>query len=216
MKFSNYVGMEDPREAIMDGLKRKGRSMSWLSQQFGKNRAYIQQFIERGTPHELDLQQNLQVSELLDIPLKALGVPDVDIRRLGLNGPKGHTGGFNDDAAHYEPPPGSILSRDPVIDYWVMKSDCLINHPLRIQQGDILVFDLSAAAIEAVKSEQIVLVQCYDKNDFIRAQTLIREFIRPNLITTNRDTNNEIFNLDDNSLPFEPHVRGVFRNLVRG
>lgn len=205
--------MTDARTAIINGLKKQNKSMAWLSRQLGKNRAYIQQHIERGSPHELDLNQKVLVSELLHLPLSSLGVSNLEVKR---SRPSGAVGGLNEDAEIYEIPVGSILSPDPMLGYFVMRSDSLATHPLKIMRGDIVIFNLSPEAIETVKTEQIVLVQCYDKSEFLNARTLIREFVRPNLVMTNKPTANELFSLDDPTLPFEAHIRGVFKNFLRG
>lgn len=188
--------------------------MSWLSQRLGKNHAYIQQYVDRGSPRELDLEMKIKIAEALAMPLHELGVTEYDIRqRSNSSDPKGV---LEEDATAYVPPPGSILTAHPTIGYMKMTSNVLESHPLRIVAGDVLAFNMSPAAVESVRSEQIVLLQLYDKSDMLKARTAIREYIRPGLCVTNRTTDNEIFALGDPGLPFEPVIKGVFQNLVRG
>jgi hypothetical protein len=200
------------RETIRQGLAGKGRSMRWLSLKLGQNPAYIHQFLERGTPRDLDLQDVIECARLLNVPLQNFGITDVDLRAKD-NQPRS---AFEEDAVEFDLPNGSILTTSENISYVRMTSDALTSHPLRIEHGDVLAFDLSKAAVENIKSEAVVLLRCYPHDPNIAVGvTLVREFIRPSLITTNRPANNLVFSIDDPALPFETHIRGVLRNVVR-
>lgn len=202
------------RDSIRAGLAENKRSKRWLSLQLGQNHAYIQQFLERGTPDELDLQDVVAIARLLNMPLRRFGVDEVDLKPNGVASTA--PVGLAEDAAEYHPPAGSILLTGDNISYYRMTSDALETHPLRIVAGDIIAFDLSAAAVEQVKSEAVVLLRCYDPDpNVLAAKTIVREFIRPSLVTTNRARANEAFSLDDPALPFEPNIVGVLRNVVR-
>ncbi len=206
--------MIDVREKIRARLAEKKRSMEWLSSQLGKNPTYIQQFLERRSPRDLRLELKIKTSELLDMPLTELGVSDYRVQK---NGPATRTAGkFGEDAEPYVPPRSSILTISETIGYFRMMSNALETHPLGIQPGDVLAFDLSTAAIDNLRNEQIVILQCYHPDpQVLAAKTLVREFVRPSLLLTNRAQDNEAFSLDDASLPFEPHIKGVLRNVVR-
>lgn len=201
--------MTDARETIIRRLKEKNRSMKWLSTQLGRNPAYIQQFVERGSPKDLSLEMKVRISELLDITLQELGEEGYDIR------PRPKIEGLDEDARPYEPPPSSLLTRHPAIGYYQMTSDVLSRHPLRIQSGDILAFDLSPEAVENVRTEQIVIAQLYDKEELLKARTVVREYVRPGLLVTNRETDNEVITIGDPGAPFEAHIKGVFKTLIR-
>lgn len=206
--------MSDTRQAIRDSLQKSGRSMEWLSLQLGKNPAYIQQYLERGSPRDLRLEQKILTAELLGMPLSELGVSDLQIKKNSQVAPS--SGGFREDAIEYDPPHGSLLTKAENISYYRMASDVLSRHPLRIMTGDVIAFDMSSSAIENLKSEQVVIVRCFNIDpSILTAETMVREYVRPGLLMTNRERDNEIFALDDPGLPFEPHIRGVLRTVVR-
>lgn len=201
------------RDAIRNGLGARKRSMRWLSQQLGHNPSYIQQFLERGSPTELDLRDILESARLLDMPIQQFGVSDVAVRP---NGTAPQRGGMAEDAVEFAPQFGSILAPQENVSFYRMTSNALENHPLRIVEGDVLAFDMSKAAVESLKSEQVVILRCYHPDtEKLAGSTMVREYIRPGLITTNRMRNNEVFAIDDPSLPFEAVIRGVLRSVVR-
>lgn len=207
--------MINVRENLLKQLDLRGHSMEWLSRRIKRNPAYIQQFIERGVPKELHFKDILVISEVLDMPLEKFGITNLQ-RKNGTEQTSLAPSGFSEDAEPYSPPAGSILTLSDTIAYYRMTSNALEAHPLRIVPGDVLAFDISPAAIEALKSEQVVIVQCYDPDpQVMKARTIVRAFMRPALVTTNRERMNEAFSLDDPTLPFEPHIKGVMRSVVR-
>ena len=51
--------------------------------------------------------------------------------------------------------------------------------------GDVLMIDISAAAVAAPEPLAIVIVQHYDPRSLTRSRTLLRQFVPPFLLTTN-------------------------------
>jgi phage repressor protein C with HTH and peptisase S24 domain len=66
----------EPREALERLLKEKGEDYAGLSRLIGKNAAYIQQFIKRGTPRKLDEQDRRTIANYLGVSETLLGGPD--------------------------------------------------------------------------------------------------------------------------------------------
>lgn len=66
----------DPREALDRLLKERGEDYVGLSRLIGKNAAYIQQFIKRGTPRKLDEQDRRTIANYLGVSEAVLGGPD--------------------------------------------------------------------------------------------------------------------------------------------
>jgi phage repressor protein C with HTH and peptisase S24 domain len=66
----------DPREALDRLLKERGEDYVGLSRLIGKNAAYIQQFIKRGTPRKLDEQDRRTIANYLGVSEVLLGGPD--------------------------------------------------------------------------------------------------------------------------------------------
>lgn len=65
----------DPREALARLLKERGEDFAGLSRLIGKNPAYIQQFIKRGTPRKLDEDDRRTIANYLGVSEALLGGP---------------------------------------------------------------------------------------------------------------------------------------------
>ena len=65
----------DPREALDRLLKERGEDYAGLSRLIGKNPAYIQQFIKRGTPRKLDEDDRRTIARYLGVSEALLGGP---------------------------------------------------------------------------------------------------------------------------------------------
>jgi len=65
----------DPRDALERLLKEKGEDFAGLSRLIGKNPAYIQQFIKRGTPRKLDEEDRRTIARYLGVSEALLGGP---------------------------------------------------------------------------------------------------------------------------------------------
>lgn len=181
--------------------------MRWLSEQLGQNETYIHQFIRRGSPRDLPFEMKLEVANLLDMDLEELGVADYEVR------PK--AGAPKSDAEPFEPSPSNLLVRHPKVIYLRMKSNVLENHPLRIREGDILAFDVSDDPWEKLRTESIVWADVHDKKSRApEPRLLVREFVRPGLLITNRKQDNEIIAVSDDSI-YTMKIRGIFRSLIR-
>src|SRR5690348_6312367 len=63
----------EPREALARLLKEKGEDFAGLSRLIGKNPAYIQQFIKRGTPRKLDEDDRRTIARYLGVDEALLG-----------------------------------------------------------------------------------------------------------------------------------------------
>ena len=68
--------MNDPRMVLDAAISESGASYSDISRLIGKNAAYIQQFIKRGTPRRLDEQDRQTIARHLGVPEHLLsGLP---------------------------------------------------------------------------------------------------------------------------------------------
>jgi hypothetical protein len=204
----------DARKAIQARLAELGdelmapdgsTGMEGLSRLLKKNPAYIQQYVS-GKQKSLPLDVKVRIARILRMSIEDLEVNSHELQQLKLY--RIEPGAFEEDAEPYDPPQ-PILHRQN-ISYVKITSNALERHPLHIVPGDVLAFDISQAALEALRPEQIVLVQLYDKADMLKATTVVREFLRPDLLATNRRTANELFSMSDDALPFEARIKGVF------
>jgi phage repressor protein C with HTH and peptisase S24 domain len=69
---------EDPRHTLERILREKGEDFAGLSRLIGKNPAYIQQFIKRGTPRKLDEDDRRTIARYLGVSETLLGAPGSD------------------------------------------------------------------------------------------------------------------------------------------
>ena len=65
--------MTDPRQIIRDRAAARGLSLSSLSVLAGRNVAYLQQFVTRGTPRRLPDDVRLHVAMALDLDETTIG-----------------------------------------------------------------------------------------------------------------------------------------------
>ena len=72
-----------------------------------------------------------------------------------------------------------------------------------LERGKIITVDETPAGINDAKTGDIVVVEAGSESK----QVLLRVFVRPSLVTTNRATNNSCFRLDNPAM--EAHIRGV-------
>ncbi|HYI38752.1 MAG TPA: S24 family peptidase [Allosphingosinicella sp.] len=91
----------DPRETLARILKEKGEDFAGLSRLIGKNPAYIQQFIKRGTPRKLDEDDRRTIARYLGVSEALLGAPSgnrsggspegmIKVPRLDIGASAGH------------------------------------------------------------------------------------------------------------------------------
>lgn len=201
--------MTDLRALIPARLRELNLSMSWLSKQLGQNRAYIQQFIERGSPRELGDDQVVDIARLLQMRPEQLGVRQMKAReQRGL--------GLHENAEPYDPPERSFLAKRSNIGYFRMRDASLNQHEPRIERMDVAVFDMSAAAVAAKKTGQVVVAQLVDRKDESKSHgTAILVWMAPNKLLTNSSHDNYLISIDDMSLPFEAHIRGVLLSVLK-
>lgn len=89
--------------------------------------------------------------------------------------------------------------------FYDVKSDALKN--LGITPGEKVLIDMGADAIAGVTTGDIVLVQVYSATQLAQGHTLLRQYIAPGILTTNRPRANVSFALEEDE--FEAHIKGV-------
>lgn len=69
----------DPKRAYLDKIiKRKGESYRSVSVLLGRNEAYIQQYIYRTSPKNLNVEDALRIADYFDVPFASLFGPQAD------------------------------------------------------------------------------------------------------------------------------------------
>ncbi len=140
--------MSDPvRKRIRQLIGDKGLDMKSLSLALGKNHAYLQQYLERGIPKELNERSRMLLAEQLDVDEAELGgprgprparpaadvfeqIPEIDVH-AGAGG-----GGFTALESHSSN--GMTFSREVVRDHWRLP-DWLL-YSLNAKSGNLAAF----------------------------------------------------------------------------
>ncbi len=73
--MENAVPFDDPRLALDRLVRDRGEDYAALSRLIGRNPAYIQQFIKRGSPRSLSEQDRLLLADYLGVDEARLGAP---------------------------------------------------------------------------------------------------------------------------------------------
>lgn len=80
--------MDAIRQTLLDGIAREGASLIRLSRLLGRNDAYLQQFVRKGSPRQLPERERAILADYLGLDEAALGGPaergGVPVRRLDV------------------------------------------------------------------------------------------------------------------------------------
>jgi phage repressor protein C with HTH and peptisase S24 domain len=94
--------MVDARSTLAGLADEAGTSLAWLSRALGRNDAYLQQFVKRGTPRRLDEEDRRWLAAYFNVDERALGGSAgseaimVAVRRIDAEAHAG-TGGLVED-----------------------------------------------------------------------------------------------------------------------
>lgn len=107
--------MSNPRERLKELVDNSSTSMAKLSQMIGRNPAYLQQFVSRGSPRKLEEDDRRRLAGFFGIAESELGGPEeksydssrplpveggwVDVPRLPLGASAGHGAAVDEEAA---------------------------------------------------------------------------------------------------------------------
>jgi len=95
--------MVDVRSTLAGLADEAGTSLAWLSRALGRNDAYLQQFVKRGTPRRLDEEDRRWLAAYFNVDERALGgtasgdAAMVAVRRIDAEAHAGAGGLVEDD-----------------------------------------------------------------------------------------------------------------------
>jgi phage repressor protein C with HTH and peptisase S24 domain len=95
--------MVDVRSTLAGLADEAGTSLAWLSRALGRNDAYLQQFVKRGTPRRLDEEDRRWLATYFNVDERALGgtaagdAAMVAVRRIDADAHAGAGGLVEDD-----------------------------------------------------------------------------------------------------------------------
>lgn len=202
--------MEDSDELrafIERRLNMLGLDQAAVSQEIGRNRAYLNDYFRKKSPKFMPIELKLPLAQKLQVPPTALGVPAV----IALQHVEG---GLMEDAVPYlagvdDPVP------PPHIAQFRMKSKALDQHHRKILPGYILGMNLNETDPSKIETGSIVVVQLFDKYETTKSYgTIIRQFIEPNKLITNSSSINEIISMDDPASPVMAVIKGKLAYVI--
>lgn len=181
------------RNRIKELREAKGWTQDYLGRLVGRSKYVIGRLEDGTTPLKIDMARKL--AETFDVPLADL-----------LTGPLVQD--FQEEATPYTAEGDSPLMkaiRRRNMEPWTITTDSL--EALGIKPGEMRIFDHSQAAVDSVRTGDVVIVQLYDRADPMKAKTVVRQFVAPGMIVTNRAGTNIAVTLDNPN--FEGVIKGV-------
>ncbi|MEM8695548.1 MAG: S24 family peptidase [Pseudomonadota bacterium] len=162
---------QDPRLVLERLARERGDDYSALSRLIGRNAAYIQQFIKRGTPRRLAEEDRRILAEYFGVDERMLGAPAENIDRknpLGGQLPGGNMVAVRQYAVNASAGPGALtgeeeeLSRIAFPERWLR----------RLAGGDpatLSIITVSGDSMDPTLSDgDEILVSCDDGADRLR------------------------------------------------
>lgn len=205
--------MTNARNSLKDLLKSKGIKETWLSEQLGYERTYVNDLLRGKAKWPPNLRAAYKIHELTGFSPSALGMSDADVRRMRRS--RFDPEALTDDVEPYDPPRGSPLKPGPGAAYYRLKSNVLELQPRSPVIGDILIVDQSDSIEERLQPGQLVVLRIPLDAADSRYRLLLREFARPGQFFTNRRSDGEIFFIGDPKFLGRPRVIGVVTNIHR-
>ena len=89
--------------------------------------------------------------------------------------------------------------------HFVITSDALQGAGL--QPGTVILIDMTPGALQAMKTGDVIVAQAYDVGGGLTATTIVRQFVAPGLLVTNRQRANVAMSLDDPD--YDIAIKGV-------
>lgn len=156
--------------------------------------------------------------ELAEKLAMALGTDPQDVLGLkkqpGADPEPSRISQFSEDCEPYVAGPTDLpVPKRPNVDPWRVKSNAL--DQVHIYAGDVVLVDVSAAAVEALQPLQCVVAQVYDSDpQVLVARTVMRQFVPPALLITNSSTDNEVpLRLDTEQVAVKGVIVGTQRSF---
>lgn len=79
----------DPRARLLELASERGISMRRLSELIGRNEAYLQQFVNRGSPRKLEETDRRKLARFFGVAESELGAPEENSPSLALRSARG-------------------------------------------------------------------------------------------------------------------------------
>lgn len=174
--------------------KLRGLSASDLAEKVGTSQVQISR-LERGE-RNLTVEWMIRISKALDC------MPEDLLGPIAL-------AQFEESAEPYLSDNDQVSQALSDLNKFLYVTNSTALESIGIAPDQPILFDMSAAACEDLRTGDIVLIQLMDRDGSMHAKSLIRQFIAPDMLTTNRRGRNFSFHLSEES--FTTQIKGVHR-----
>lgn len=105
-------------------------------------------------------------------------------------------GALREEALPFAPEPGTFAAQIALNDhqFWRKLQDTALDQ-IGYIEGDEVIVDVGAAAMRTIETGDVVIANKYS-DDGKTAETIVRQFVAPNLLITNSSRRAEILNID--------------------
>lgn len=163
--------------------------------------------LEKGET-KLDLKTANKIAQAFGVPLTEVvnieGVPS------GAHKMPARPAGFSEDVSDYKPGPDDPLARAQQADIYLKRVENDVLDKVGAQKGCVLKINISRQAVKDVKPLDLVLVRYHPADDFMKAVSLVRQFVPPRLLITNSGSANlRMIDMDDE----DAHIVGVVSKI---
>ena len=195
----------EPRERLKKLREKRGWTQQELADLMNVHNTTIQKL--EGGKTDLTVAKMEKLAALFEVPV-------TEFFDNGSTKNRDKQGFLEPASRPYTPPKGHALAstaNNKTLTTYQLTENIL--DEINLLAGDILTFDMSSEAVKNVKSGDVVLVQLYDPDNFLKAVTMIRQFIWPALLITNSAANNQP---TINMRREDAHIKGIMTSLHKG
>lgn len=179
---ANQAGKKAVKNTIEALRTARGWTMEDLAARMGVSVSSVNR-LEKGE-RKFDVTELMKLMEIFDVG------PDVIVPELSpAKTIAPVVGGLDDDAKPYDAGPFEDIRLPDNQDKWIVNTDAL--SAIGIDAGDAIIVDISQEAVENVPTGEAVIIQHYYSE--MKARTLLRQHVEPNLFITNSRNRNGPF-----------------------
>ena len=163
--------------------------------------------LEKGET-KLDLTTAKKLAQAFDVPLTE--VVKIDGIQPSAHKMPARPHGFNEDVSDYKPSPNDPLAAAQHADVYLKLVENEVLDKVGATKGCVLEINISRQAVKNVQPLDLVLVRYHPADDFMRAVSLVRQFVPPRLLITNSIASNmRMIDMDEE----DAHIVGVVAKI---
>lgn len=157
---------DDPiRRLIRQRIEHKGLSLKKVSEDLGKNHAYIQQFLDRGVPDKLPESVRVNLARLLGVDETSLGGPLRQRDNGAASTPSERSLVYiNEHDVRASAGHGKLIDQETIVGKWPFPRD-YVRQSLSIRSGNLALIEVEGdSMMPTLHTGDKILVDLDDKN----------------------------------------------------